>query len=179
MSLTKLAYEIASKIARPLGLEARIEEMAIRLAASRKTARVPGAPHLIWIEPTSTCNLNCIMCDRKAVSQRKVGFMDFELFTKIVDEAASLGVLQIEMGLGGEPLLHPRLTNMIEYAKNKGLMVGFNTNANLLDEQKSRALLNSKLDSIIFSVDGASKETYEKIRLKGDYDIVTKNIKTF
>jgi radical SAM protein with 4Fe4S-binding SPASM domain len=68
---------------------------------------------------------------------------------------------------------------MIKYAVSKRLSIHFNTNANLLDEEKSRAILNSDLDMIIFSVDGACKETYAKIRLGGDFDKVTANIKRF
>jgi radical SAM protein with 4Fe4S-binding SPASM domain len=102
-----------------------------------------------------------------------------ELFTRIMDEAADLRVTEVAMGVGGEPLLHPRLTDMIKYAKSRGLLVSFNTNANLLFEAKSRDILNSSPDNIIFSVDGASKETYEKIRLRGNYRTVTENIEKF
>lgn len=179
MGLMKLAYEATLKIAKPLGLEVRIEESAMRLGSFIRTSKVPDAPNLIFVEPTSACNLNCIMCDRKAVSRRKAGFMSFELFTNIANEAANMGVHKIAMGIGGEPLLHPRLTDMGKYARSKGLLVGFNTNAELLSKQKSQDILEGGFDEIIFSVDGANKETYENIRLKSNYDIAIKNIKRF
>lgn len=179
MGLMKLAYDTTLKIARPLRLEARIEESTIRLGAFMRTSKVPDVPNLIWVEPTSACNLNCIMCDRKAVSRRKAGFMSFELFTKIANEAADMGVHEVAMGLGGEPLLHPRLIEMVKYVRSKGLLVSFNTNAELLSQQKSQDILEGGLDEIIFSVDGANKETYENIRLRGNYDITIKNIKKF
>jgi radical SAM protein with 4Fe4S-binding SPASM domain len=171
--------KIATKVARPLGLGSIAEEWAIRLGARRSTSRVPDSPRLIWVEPTNACNLRCIMCDRKAVERRKTGLMDFELYKKIIDEGAGMGAKELAMGLGGEPLIHPRLAEMIKYARCKGFSVSFNTNANLLDEEKSRAVLDSGLDKIIFSVDGACKETYEKIRVGGNYDTVVKNIKRF
>ncbi len=179
MDFLSTAAGFVSAIARPLGLGPKVEELVIRLGARRTTARVPESPRLIWIEPTNACNLRCIMCDRKAVESRKTGTMDFELYTRIVDEAAAMGAGEVSMGLGGEPLIHPRLPDMIRYARSKGLTVSFNTNANLLDEAKSRAILESGPDKIVFSVDGACKETYEKIRVGGNFDTVTANIKRF
>jgi molybdenum cofactor biosynthesis enzyme MoaA len=170
---------IITGIARPLGLGNKAEECVIRLGALKSTARVPDAPSLIWVEPTPACNLRCIMCDRKAVERRKTGLMDFNLYEKIIDEAAAMGVKEVAMGLGGEPLIHPRLAEMVKYASDKGLSVSFNTNANLLDEEKARAILRSGLDKIVFSVDGNCKDTYSKIRVGGDFDKVTANIRRF
>jgi radical SAM protein with 4Fe4S-binding SPASM domain len=179
VGLMSFTAKIVSGMARPLGLGPKAAELVIRLGARRATARVPDSPRLIWVEPTSACNLRCIMCDRKAVESRKTGVMDFEIYTRIIDEAAAMGASEIAMGLGGEPLIHPRLPEMIKYARSKGLSVSFNTNANLLDEAKARAILESGLDKIVFSVDGACQETYEKIRVGGNFATVTENLKRF
>jgi hypothetical protein len=66
MGLVHVTYGVACKIARPLGLEAKIEELAIRVGSRKRTARIPNAPYRIWVEPTNACNLRCVMCDRQA-----------------------------------------------------------------------------------------------------------------
>ncbi len=78
-----------------------------------------------------------------------------------------------------EPLLHPQFQEMLRYSKKKGLRVDFNTNANSLTEEKAKAILESGLDKIVFSVDGVSAATYEKVRRGGNYDRVLRNIKRF
>lgn len=133
------------------------------------------------IESTSICNLKCIMCpqslDPNSFSR---GFMDMKLFKKIIDEGAKKGLCAIKLNWRGEPLLHSKIPEMVAYAKKKGIIeVMFNTNGQLLTKEKSKALIEAGLDKIIFSFDGATKKTYEKIRQQGNYDRLVKNIKEF
>jgi MoaA/NifB/PqqE/SkfB family radical SAM enzyme len=66
--------------------------------------------------------------------------------------------------------MNPRLFHQIEMAKSKGVPdLGISTNATLLDEKKSQAILDSGLDTILIAVDGASKEVYEKGTPKHDF----------
>jgi sulfatase maturation enzyme AslB (radical SAM superfamily) len=140
---------------------------------------VPKVPPTVYIELTDMCNLDCIMCDRRSLT-RPSGLMDIELFEKVIGDASAIGVPDVKLNRFGEPLLHPGLFNMIEYAKAKGIShVYFTSNATLLDEKKAEMLLSSGLDSITFSVDGATKETYERIRVKSSYDKVVNNIRRF
>ena len=78
----------------------------------------------------------------------------------------------------GEPLLDKLLFKRIDYIKEnlKNSEVGLNSNAMLMDEEKARKICESGLDTISFSVDGASKQTYEYIRVNLNYDVVKKNI---
>jgi len=129
------------------------------------------------IESTNNCNLKCTMCGRNWMKE-KLGFIDFDLFKKIIDEASKYKLPSIKLNYRGEPLLHPDLPKMVKYAKDKGILeVQFNTNGLLLSEEKAEELIDAGLDRIIFSFDGATKETYEKIRRGSDYDKVIKNIK--
>jgi len=69
---------------------------------------------------------------------------------------------------------------MIRYAKDRGVQwVYFTSNATLLNRDKAEELITSGLDSITFSFDGATAETYEKIRVKAKYDEVVNNIVYF
>lgn len=140
---------------------------------------VPSKPSVLHVELNNTCNLNCKMCPREHLT-RSPQNMNFELYKKIVSEVAELGIPHVRLFLFGEPLLYPKLIDAIRFAKNAGIKyVDFNTNANLLSQEMAHKIADSGLDEIVFSVDGFSKETYESIRIKGNYDKCIKNIEYF
>ncbi len=147
----------------------------------KKSEVADGLPLEVGIEITNRCNLSCIMCPHPEMVAQKIrpqGTMDFALFKKIVDEISSFAELVYLHGLG-EPLLHPNFFEFVEYAKGKGLRVGISTNATLLNKNNARALLESSIDYVILAVDGATKETYEKIRVGANFALVEENIKNF
>jgi len=163
--------------ARKLGLA---ESSAVAIRRLKKKFHVlPEVPPTVYIELTDICNLDCIMCDRASMS-RGSGLMSMDLFKKIIDEAAEIGVPEVKLNRFGEPMIHPNLIDMIHYAKNKGIpRVYFTSNATLLDEKKCEALIHSGLDSLTFSVDGSTAETYERIRINAKFKEVTTNIRRF
>lgn len=100
--------------------------------------------------------------------------MDFSLLKKIVDE----GVCKNIMFDGwGEPLLHPKITSMVNYVTANGISAELCTNAVLLTKKKALELLNAGIKRVKFSLDGM-QETYEKIR-GPYYEKVHANIKCF
>jgi len=114
------------------------------------------------IEPTNTCNLRCTFCFVTEGMTRDGGFMDFDLFKKIIDDCPDLEHLC--MHNWGEPLLHKDIFKMIEYAKNRGVnYVVMNTNGTLLSDKMIDRIVDSKLDIIRFSIDG-SAETFKRVR---------------
>lgn len=135
-------------------------------------------PTAMWIEPTNVCNLRCIMCPNSIVFQKNPGFMDINLYKKIIDEAKGFVVFVI-LCISGESLLHPRFPEMVKYAKNNGLAVYLSTNATVLTPKLSREILTAGLDWINFSFDGCSKEIYEKIRVNANFEKTLKNITDF
>lgn len=142
-----------------------------------KFPKVWGMPVEASIEITSYCNLKCIMCTRGTMN-RPLKHMHSSLFQKTIDQLAPSIELVYLHGLG-EPFLNKNLFKMINYAKKKGLKVGISTNATLIDKKAAKKLLDSEIDYIIFAMDGATKETYEKIRIGGNFIQVEKNIKNF
>ena len=147
-------------------------------AFNRRKIRLSYFPIRIWVESTNLCNLNCPMCPNDSIDPAKKGFMDFDLFKKIVDELSSK-TQDIYLHHRGEPLLHPKLFEMIQYAKKKGLKTKLHSNATQLTEQKSIKLLDSGLDFVSFSFDGYTKETYEKMRVGANFDSTLRNIIRF
>ncbi len=144
----------------------------------RKRTRLAYLPIRLWIEATSWCNLACVMCPNKNLPQEQKGYMDFDLFKKIADEAAGF-VYEVHLLHRGESLLHPRFFDMVRYAHDKGIVTKFHTNGTLLDEDKARALLASGLDQFSFSFDGYDAETYQAIRVKSDFERTVGNILRF
>ncbi|MBN2199445.1 MAG: radical SAM protein [Candidatus Aminicenantes bacterium] len=144
----------------------------------RKKAVLNYLPVRLWVEPTSFCNLACVMCPNKDLDRSQKGYMDFALFRKIIDEASRF-VFDVHLLHRGESLLHPDFFRMVSYAHRAGIVTRFHTNGTLLDEEKSRQLLASGLDQFAFSFDGYDAETYERIRVKADFEKTVGNIIRF
>lgn len=151
---------------------------AIFWSYKRKRTRLAYLPIRLWIEPTSICNLRCVMCPNKDLEKGQKGFMDFGLFRKIIDEASRF-VFDVHLLHRGESLLHPEFFKMVAYAHDAGIVTRFHTNGTLLDEEKARQLIASGLDQFAFSFDGFDAETYERIRVNADFEKTVGNIVRF
>jgi radical SAM protein with 4Fe4S-binding SPASM domain len=141
-----------------------------------KKSTLSYLPIRLWIEPTNICNLKCVMCLNKSLKNR--GYMDFEVYKKIVDEAKDF-VFDVNLFHRGESMLHPRIYDMIKYANKNGIYTRLFTNATRLDGKNAKNILDSGLDFISFSFDGYTKEEYEKIRVGSDFDKTIANITNF
>jgi len=137
-------------------------------------------PKKVQIEVTNICNARCVMCPLKDM-KRKTGYMDFVLFKKIIDETSKYKLRRLILHVMGEPLLHPRIFEMIKYIKKKNpnQKVEFSTNASLLTKEITKEVIDSGLDIINLSIDATSKETYEKVRVGLNYKETMENIYSF
>lgn len=125
------------------------------------------------IESTNVCNLKCSMCMRTFMKD-EVGYISWDTYRHIFNEYIPYS---IKLNWRGEPLLHPELGKLILYAKNIGVHeVLLNTNGLLLTEELIWHLCYCGLDKLSISVDGATKSTYENIRIGGDFGKLVKNI---
>jgi sulfatase maturation enzyme AslB (radical SAM superfamily) len=125
------------------------------------------------IEPTNTCNLRCSFCFVTEGMNREEGFMDLNLFKKVIDD--SPGLEHLCMHNWGEPLLHKDIFRMFDYAARSGVQhIVMNTNGTLLTDRMIDNIVDSPLTVIRFSIDG-SAETFKKIR-GVDLDKIEKNI---
>lgn len=140
----------------------------------RKKLILSQPPYFINLEPTGYCNLRCAVCSYR--QDRGKGYLDMDIARKTLNEAARFGVSQVRFFLAGEPIFHPRLDEMIGFARHLNLLTQVHTNANYLDEKRSRKLLDSGLHHISFSFDGETAEEYESIRIGGDYQKTLGNI---
>lgn len=151
-------------------LEMTLNYVAWRLGL-RKSFRVVS----IVIEPTNFCTLRCTVCPTRDDMSRKRGYMDFNLYKKIVDENSH--VQFVNLFLWGEPFLHPQIIDMITYARDRGIEVEIYSNGTLVDSEMGRKILETGIDRIIFSLDGVDG-AYESVR-NYPYIKVEKNILGF
>ena len=138
--------------------------------------------HLL-IEPVSSCNLRCTMCFQVDESfsgdQKFMGMMDIKLFKKIIDDAYLNGIKALTLASRGEPTLHPKLGEMLEYCTGKFFELKINTNATRLNEKLIHQILQSGVTDMVFSIDSFEKEEYESIRVLGIFEDVLNNVKKF
>ena len=141
-----------------------------------KTGVTCGAfPQRIEIEIASACNLHCTYCPRKYLDKLG-GVMDAGLFKKLIDEAAAYPDTILVLHRRGESLIHPDFVYLCDYIKGKFKEVQIATNATLLDDAKSKALIGS-VNFISFSID--VPEVFNKTRIGADYADVEARILRF
>jgi len=129
------------------------------------------------IEPTSRCQLKCVMCPKTAFHDEwKAGDMPLPVFEKI-SRYFHL-VRDVHLQGWGEPLLYPELLAMIRIARVKGCQVSLTTNGVLLTPDRSETLIKEGLDIIAISLAGASKDAHEAIRCGSHFDTLLTNVKT-
>ncbi len=140
---------------------------AVRDAAPATTAppRSLAAPETIHFSVTGRCDQACAGCFYSARPGSDVEAADapFSLFEKVVAEAGRVGVFQMALG-GGEPLLHPRIVEMVRLARQHGIVPNLTTNGNRLTRDVAAALKEAGLGQVQISLNGATEDTNQKTR---------------
>lgn len=131
-------------------------------------------PLYVEYSPVGNCNHRCVFCayDYIGYKPRK---LDTEKTVSSIRDFAKLGVKAMLFAGDGEPLLHPDIFTFLIAAFDSGIDSGIYTNGVLLDEKRNCGLLD-KLTFIRISFNGGSRETYEKVHRKDDFNRVVKNI---
>jgi radical SAM protein with 4Fe4S-binding SPASM domain len=114
----------------------------------------------------------CLVRYRPPVNKLS-GAMSLELFRRLIDQVP---VRRLTLQGLGEPLLSPYLPEMIATAVDRGVRVGFNSNATLLNRRRAQELVASGVDWLHVSVDGAEAAGYERIREGARFDTVIGNL---
>lgn len=147
---------------------------ALFLNVLKNISKPSKFPFLIDVELTNNCNLACIFCGQKAMTRDR-GFMSKKIFKKIVDECSRYKT-PIRFIRWGEPFLHPYVFDFLEYAKKKKISVHITTNGLLLNQNKMRKIVELRLDSLIFSFQGATKQEYQIMRNNRFYNKLKNNV---
>ena len=145
----------------------------------------PDFPGALNIELNNTCNQQCIFCEYHSprspyAKELKSCVMDKEFVCEILSQAWELGIGKKELGLysAGEVFLYKDFAEIVRYAKSLGFPYIFvTTNGVLATPKKLIEVINSGLDSIRFSVNAATRETYRSMHGRDDFDRVIDNIR--
>jgi Radical SAM superfamily len=131
----------------------------------------------VSLDATSICNLRCTTCALED-SYPNPGVMSLKTFHRLDDALPRLKHLAFSSS--AEPLLNPHIVAMVRHAKNASggkITTSFTTNATFLDERMTRDLYRAGLDALEVSLDAATKETFERIRVRADFDLILGNLK--
>ncbi len=154
----------------PKLLNAAKLELSYRLSAFGFLTRWSMYPQFISIEPANVCNLHCPECP---VGMRKTAvkpvFADMQLIRTLTDELAPT-LTYATLYFQGEPLMNRNFTEIVKYLHSRNIFTSTSTNAQLIDENMAKKLVESGLDRLIVSVDGTTQDTYEAYRAGGSLE---------
>lgn len=163
---------LLDQILRPMGL---ITYLVLRFCKIRGTDRVPLVPDKLDIEPNNDCNFKCNHCQVTHWDKQRV-HLDIDHFHEVVKQFPHLTRVKLQ-GMG-EPLLNKDLLQMLEYGDEHGISMRYISNGSIMTQALAEKLVRMSRLGITFSMDGASKEVFEKIRIGGRFEKVCRNIKT-
>ncbi|HEX6323301.1 MAG TPA: radical SAM/SPASM domain-containing protein [Vicinamibacterales bacterium] len=137
----------------------------------------PSRPAQLTFEITAACDARCIHCPRQEMDRPKRP-MDFELFTRMIDQAAEMRIPELVPNGYGEILTLPRLGEYLAYIRSKAhrFKLLLNTNGYNFTEEKLRLLFDHELDGINITIDGATAETAQAIRVGLKTERIERNI---
>lgn len=149
--------------------------MSNEMSKSKRPAMVPTLPRTLYLETTNRCDSKCQTCIRTFLTNEPPKDLTLAELKGIVDQFPVLERVVLH-GIG-EPLLNRELFEMIAYLKAKGSSVVFNSDAISLTPKRAVQLIDSGLDEFRVSMDGATRETYAKIRGVDQFARVVENVR--
>lgn len=140
-------------------------------------------PRYVMYDVNNVCNARCPFCPQSSLAvadgfaPTQISWRDFE---KTIEEVARYPVELVRFTGDGEPLLHPRMTDMIARAVELGIArVNLTTNGSLLKAKRLDRLLKTPPHVLDVSLDACRPETYAKYRVGLDFDITMANVHEF
>jgi hypothetical protein len=140
----------------------------------QRSLDVGPLPSRLYVECTAACNISCYKAccapETGITRTRQAGMLDFDLFTRVIDEAGP-ALARVDFFNYGEAFLHKRAVEMCEYIKGRfpDIYLYTSTNGLALGDARARQLVHSGIDEVTFSIDGATPETYVQYRQRGDF----------
>ncbi len=173
------SYQLASKLTYKRIKNAFKIYRSFQKARKSKNPEIEGLPISLSIEPTTACNLRCPECPSGLRSfTRPTGRLQLDLYKKVIDELKDT-LFYLILYFQGEPYLHQQFLELVQYAAEQNIYTATSTNAHFLDDELAKKTVESGLDRLIISIDGATQETYEAYRKTGKLEKVlegTRNI---
>ncbi|MAG39224.1 hypothetical protein CMO90_04015 [Candidatus Woesearchaeota archaeon] len=143
---------------------------------------IKSFPKIVQIQTSNKCNAACNFCPYSYTEdKKKFKLMNWNLYKKIINECSQHNVKEILPFFLNEPLLNKDLVKYIDYAKEKNpnALIKIFTNGSLLTDKISNQLLDSKVDEVIFSFNGSTKEEYETFMKPLKFEKTKQRIESF
>jgi MoaA/NifB/PqqE/SkfB family radical SAM enzyme len=146
------------------------------MAATRRSGDLAAPLYIAW-QVTNECNLACLHC----IEESGPG----KAFHDELDDTQVFGFLEQVMERqvpylsfsGGEPTLHPKFFEMVEYVCRRDAQLKIETNGHCMSLEKAERLKRLGVKAVQVSLDGASKETFNRMRVRGDFDLAIEGIR--
>lgn len=135
-------------------------------------------PYILFLANSKKCNLNCIMCDSEHHYPEKDELLDKRIFNEIIPDILP-GISNLFMSGHGEVLLNPysrKFLQEIDSSRYPHLRIKLLTNGTLFTPQLWKTISHNRYELISVSIDAATKDTYEKVRRNGKWDILRENL---
>lgn len=153
-----------------------INDIGMRIGYLLKLQHLPFLPSSLEVEPINSCNFRCPHC-QVTHWDKDVLKLKIDKFDTILKQLPRL--IWVKLQGMGEPLLNRELIPMLKLGESKNIKMSLTTNGSLLSGKAAHSLADLKNTSINVSIDGASAQTFEQIRVGSKFDVVCKNIKEF
>ncbi|MEW6376653.1 MAG: radical SAM protein [Thermodesulfobacteriota bacterium] len=125
------------------------------------------APLFIAWQLNSACNLYCLHCCEEAGHDMPDELAKEEIID-FLEQIVWLNIPYVAIS-GGEPLLHPDFFEISKFLRGHGVSLKVETNGLLIDRDVADRFAELGFRSVQVSVDGATPQTFERLRLKGSW----------
>ena len=178
MALENSYWELLLYKVRQIGVRDSIRLALLDLSEDlfcRVAKRIPAlsvSPRSIQIECTTRCNLKCTMCEISYWTEEG-GDLEVEKLRTMLDHLPRLR--RVDLTGIGEALMNRGFFKALKLLKSRGLYVTLNDNFTMMTEEAARRVVELGVDQIFLSLDGATKQTYEQIRVGANFEKVVGN----
>jgi MoaA/NifB/PqqE/SkfB family radical SAM enzyme len=142
----------------------------------RRRIRVDSHPYLLIIDPCNFCNLRCPLCPTGLNDLgREQSMMSLEHFQHYLEPHVPY-LFEAYLHNWGESLLNKDLFRMVEHAQRKDIGTNLSSNLVIATSEHLDQMIDSGLEYLVVSLDGASSESYLQYRVRGDFERVVENM---
>jgi len=115
----------------------------------------------IHIELTNVCNFDCTFCPKQEMT-RKYEYMEYDHACAIIDQVAEYNLSEkITFHVMGEPFMHPRFFDILEYAATLGVKTGITTNGTYLEADTADKIEQATVSQVNVSLQTPDEESFK------------------
>ncbi len=144
---------------------------------NRRT-QLRGRPYYYFVDPCNVCQLRCPLCPTGTGDlERSQGWMRLDEYQTILAKIAPYAV-EVSLHNWGEPLLNRNIFDIIASTSRLGIATNMSSNLSLDLPDLGERLVTAGLEYLIVSMDGATQDVYSQYRVRGDIELVQRNVRS-